>query len=199
MFTGIVEKLCEVVKLWQDGSILHYAVAIGEKIPLGASVSINGVCQTVVKEEEGVIFFDAIEESCRCSTLGNLKLHDLVNVERAAKIGDEIGGHFISGHISCKALITSIEKNIWSLKVPALFFSYLFPKGFVALHGISLTLCDVDKEKLLFTVHLIPETLKRTNLSQKKVGEELNFESDYLIQAIIESRKSFFVDSSYYL
>lgn len=193
MFTGIVQKLCKVISVIKEGSLLHYGVDIGESIPLGSSVAINGVCQTVVQEKNGIVFFEAIEESCRCSTLNELTTGEWVNVERAAKIGDEIGGHFVAGHISCKVLIQSIEKNVFTISLPSSYFAYLFPKCFVALHGISLTLCEVDVVNHLFTVHLIPETLNRTNLAHKKAGDFLNFEFDYLVQAVVESTRKFFI------
>lgn len=186
MFTGIVHAIGEVVELKKKEGLLQYAVAFPhEKLELGASVSIDGVCQTVVNMENDKVWFDAIEETLQRTTLGNLEAGRKVNIERAAKIGDEIGGHLLSGHIYGTARLARIEGNIYAFAIPREWMKYVFAKGFIAIDGISLTLVDVKEAE--FTVHLIPETLKRTTLGAKKPGDRVNLEFDALTQAAVET------------
>ncbi len=186
MFTGIIRAIGEVVELKNKANILQYAIAFPhEGLELGASVSIDGVCQTVVRIEGDKVWFDAIEETLKRTTLDRLAVGQKVNLERAAKIGDEIGGHLLSGHIYGRAELSKIESNIFTFKVPTNWQKYFFPKGFIAINGISLTLVDVEEG--LFTVHLIPETLQRTTLGKIKPGDRVNIELDALTQAAVET------------
>src|SRR5262249_50381006 len=146
----------------------------------GASIAISGVCQTVVDFNATSIWFDAIEETLKRTTLKHLQIGQHLNFELAACFGDEIGGHILSGHVFGTAVIDQIERfthhNILTVRCPIEWTKYLFEKGFIALDGASLTLVDVDCSKGLFTVHLIPETLKRTTFSHKKEGDLVNLE-----------------------
>ncbi len=170
-------------------SYLRYSVELpGELLAgleKGASVSIDGVCQTVVAIEEREVFFDAIGETLSRTTLDALAPGREVNIERAAKLGDEIGGHLLSGHIFGTAVLQKVEGNIYTFSHPHEWTRYLFPKGYVVIDGTSLTLVAVQKGT--FTVHLIPETLQRTTLGNKAVGERVNLEFDALIQAAVET------------
>lgn len=194
MFTGIIQKVVKVAEIIKQEELLSYALYfdkdLKKKLLIGASVSIDGICQTVTKIEGDLVWFDAIKESLDKTTLGTLLKGSEVNIERAAKIGDEIGGHLVSGHICCRAQIFSIKKNIYTLTAPSYWLQFIFPKGFVALNGMSLTVCEIIDEKY-FTVHLIPETLKRTTMGTKSVGDEVNLEVDYLVQAYLTKREHY--------
>jgi len=191
MFTGIIKGIGKVVACEKKGEILSYTVQFPphllDGIELGASVSIDGVCQTVVKIEHGQIWFDAIQETIERTSFKKMQIGQLVNLERAALFGDEIGGHLLSGHISGIALIRTIENNVYTLSCPAHWMPYFFSKGFIALDGISLTLSAVDKNQNSFTVHLIPATLASTTLGQKKVGDPVNIEIDAQTRAIVDT------------
>ncbi len=195
MFTGIITKTCPVTAVKMDRSLCRYAVALDGELLTGlktrASVSIDGTCLTVTAIDSTGVWFDAISETLNKTTLNSLKVGDLVNVERAARFGDEIGGHLLSGHIFGTATVEKIvnENGTYVLyfKCPPAWCKYLLPKGYVAIHGASLTLVDVDGTKGIFSVHLIPETLKLTNLGQKKVGDRVNIELDSSTQAIVDT------------
>lgn len=184
MFTGIIREIGTITQLMKKGEMLAYAVKLSTQgLETGASVSIDGICQTVVKIDQEGVWFDAIDETLKRTTLGERRVGDRVNIERSAKIGDEIGGHLLSGHISETATLTTIERNVYTFSIPST--KYLFSKGFIAIDGMSLTLVDVTENS--FTVHLIPETLKRTTLGQKGVGDRVNIEFDALTQAAVET------------
>src|SRR5690606_13372650 len=149
-------------------------------VTIGASVAINGTCLTVTRQEGATLYFDAMQETLRLTTLGDLKPGDKVNFERAARIGDEIGGHLLSGHIHTTATIVDIERpeNNCTLhfEVPQAWARYIFPKGYIAINGASLTIGDVLGNR--FNVHLIPETLRATIFSAARVGDRVNIEID---------------------
>ncbi|MCH9627660.1 MAG: Riboflavin synthase [Chlamydiales bacterium] len=186
MFTGIIQTIGTVIEVIQKKDLLSYALDFPhDHLQLGASVSVDGVCQTVVHMEGGYVWFDAIAETLKRTTLETLTVGQKVNIERAAKIGDEIGGHLLSGHIYGTARLHQVEGNIYTFECPTDCMKYLFSKGFIAIDGISLTLVQVEEN--FFTVHLIPETLKRTTLATKKVNERINLELDSLTQAVVET------------
>jgi riboflavin synthase len=194
MFTGIVQALRPVIEIIQQPGRLHYAVDLGqeltENLQTGSSISIDGVCQTVTRVDGHLVWFDAIEETLNKTTLKKLSHGQLVNIERAARVGDEISGHILSGHIYGTATITDIQKPqnnyIVTLQCPEDWIRYLFEKGFIALDGASLTVVDVSLEGQ-FIVHLIPETLQRTIFGTKKIGDLVNLEFDAQTQAVVET------------
>ena len=189
MFTGIVRGIGVIVRAELKNSILRYAV----RFPLmllnglerGASVSVDGICQTVVMIDQDQIWFEAIAETLERTTLKGVQKDKSVNLERAARFGDEIGGHLLSGHIYGTAPLTSIDLNIYTFRGSTAWMKYLFPKGYIAIDGISLTLVDVDQDS--FSVHLIPETFSHTTLGQKKPGEAVNIEIDSITQATVDT------------
>lgn len=195
MFTGIIRAVCSVATTKHSPNFLQYALEFPpsflEGLEKGASVSIDGVCQTVVSIENGKVRFDAIDETLKKTTIRNLREGMAVNIERSARFGDEIGGHILSGHIYGTVSIDSIHKyennHIVTFACNPEWMKYLFPKGFVALNGASLTVVDVMRERGLFTVHLIPETLVRTTFGQKQQGDLINIEFDTNTQAIVDT------------
>ncbi|MBP2197521.1 riboflavin synthase subunit alpha [Pantoea cypripedii] len=194
MFTGIVQGKAEIVAIEEKELFRTHIVKLPEELlpglALGASVANNGCCLTVTAVEGDRVSFDLIKETLRITNLGELQVGDLVNIERAAKFSDEIGGHLMSGHIMttaeiCKIIQSENNREVWfKLQDPAQ-IKYILHKGFVGIDGISLTVGDVTKSK--FCVHLIPETLERTTLGAKKLGHKVNIEIDPHTQAIVET------------
>lgn len=196
MFTGIVQGIAEIISIEEKHHLRTHIVQFPpEALPnlqLGASVSHNGCCLTVTKIEADHVSFDLMKETLCITNLGELKVGDKINFERAAKFGDEIGGHLMSGHIATTAMICKIirsENNceIWFelSDIAAHFMKFILPKGFVGIDGISLTVGEVNKNK--FCVHLIPETWVRTTLGSKKFMQYVNIEIDSQTQAIVET------------
>jgi riboflavin synthase len=193
MFTGIVQGMARVIGCEQDNGIMHLELDLpathAEQLALGASVAINGTCLTITEFNNTQVKFDVIDTSLELTNLGQLTLGDQVNFERAARIGDEIGGHLMSGHILCQAEIIDIssEGNNCSIRfaTPKEAAAYLLPKGFVGLNGCSLTLVDVDAES--FSISLIPETLKQTTFGLLEIGDRVNLEVDPQTQAIVDT------------
>ncbi len=193
MFTGIVQGVATIDEVTASTGLSTFAIKLPEShidnVSVGASVSINGTCLTVTQQEGSTLFFDAMQETLRLTTLGRLQAGDKVNFERAARIGDEIGGHLLSGHIHTTAKITRIEtpENNCTLEfeVPDAWAKYLFPKGYIAINGASLTIGEVNNNR--FNIHLIPETLRATTFSTVKVGDTVNIEVDSQTQTIVDT------------
>jgi riboflavin synthase len=195
MFTGIVQALLPVVELVRSPGLLRIGLALPEAqrrgLALGASVAVDGVCLTVAEMAGERVYFDAMAETLRKTTLGSLAEGDLVNVERSASVGDEIGGHLVSGHVMGTAEIVAIERpegnHAARFRVPAAWMKYVLPKGFIALDGASLTVVDTDRARGEFSVWFIPETLRRTTFGRKGVGARVNVEIDARTQAIVDT------------
>ena len=194
MFTGIVQGTAEVLAIEEKPNFRTHVIKMPtELLPglaLGASVAHNGCCLTVTAIEGDQVSFDLIKETLRITNLGEIKPGDKVNIERAAKFGDDIGGHLMSGHIITTAEISKIitsehNREIWFKVQDTSQMKYILHKGFIGIDGISLTVGDVTKSR--FCVHLIPETLMRTTLGEKRLGQSVNIEIDPQTQAIVET------------
>ena len=155
----------------------------------GASVAHNGCCLTVTETDGRTARFDLMAETLDKTNLGRLKAGDLVNLERAARFGDEIGGHLMSGHITATTEILRIERTVHNttmhFALPAALKPYILPKGFVGLDGCSLTVGSVGEDS--FCVHLIPETLRRTLFGTRQAGDTVNLEIDPQTQAVVDT------------
>ncbi|MFA3779129.1 riboflavin synthase subunit alpha [Yersinia sp. 1652 StPb PI] len=194
MFTGIVQGTAPVVAIEEKSNFRTHVVDMpAEMLPelaLGASVAHNGCCLTVTAVEGNRVSFDLMKETLRITNLGDIKVGDSVNLERAAKFSDEIGGHLMSGHIICTAEITKIytsenNRQIW-FRMPSFdLMKYVLHKGFIGIDGISLTIGEVVGNR--FCVHLIPETLSRTTLGKKRLGHRVNIEIDPQTQAVVDT------------
>ena len=160
-------------------------------LQLGASVSLDGVCFTVTKIDGSRVSFDAMQETLQKSTIGSLKNGDQVNIERSAKMGDEIGGHPMSGHVSTMAEIIDMSESennkSMTFKVDPSWMRFIFSKGFIGLDGASLTVVDADAKAGIFEVYFIPETLRLTRFGTKQVGDRVNVEIDPQTQVIVET------------
>ncbi len=199
MFTGIIQGSFSVSELEKKVGQTIFAVSLSTELllglKLGASVCVNGVCLTVSRINGNNVYFDVIAETLNVTTLKFLKLNDKLNIERSLKFGDELGGHIVSGHVDTTVKIINIQqpKNnyILTLQANSQFMEYLLPKGYVGLHGASLTIIAPDLINNTFQVSLIPETLRLTNLTGYQVGEELNLEIDRQTQAIVSTVKAY--------
>lgn len=194
MFTGIVQGTAPVVSIDEKSNFRTHVVKFPQELlpdlELGASVAHNGCCLTVTKVEDDLVSFDLMKETLRITNLGDVTIGSVVNLERAAKFNDEIGGHLMSGHIICTAEIVKIltsenNRQIW-FKMPSPdLMKYVLHKGFIGIDGISLTIGEVTKSR--FCVHLIPETLQRTTLGVKRLGDKVNIEIDPQTQAVVDT------------
>lgn len=194
MFTGIVQGKGLVVAIEDKGDFRTHIIELPEalisNLETGASIANNGCCLTVTKIEGNHISFDLVKETLRLTNLGELTVGSEVNIERAAKYGDEIGGHIMSGHIVTTAEVAKIitsENNlqIWFRIINKELMKYILHKGFIGIDGISLTIGDVVNNR--FCVHLIPETRDRTTLGRKRLGDKVNIELDPQTQAIVDT------------
>lgn len=194
MFTGIVQRLCQVADVRRKPGLMSYVIDLSEEasnhLKIGASISVDGVCQTVTSLQGSLAGFDAIQETLDKTTLCHLNEGQWVNIERSACFGEEIGGHILSGHVYGTARIARIENSENNKKfifdVPRAWMKYFFAKGYIALDGVSLTLVDVDAKGKL-SVCLIPETLRVTTFSFKTEGDEVNVEIDAQTQIIVDT------------
>lgn len=195
MFTGIVETVGTIKKLEQldDIWILEISVDADFSIDLkqGASVSVNGICLTFIDTPSNLLRFDVVKETYDRTNLAFLDKGDLVNLERSLSFGDEVGGHLVSGHIHCMGKVIKQQCNNRStdllIDLENNDTSYLFEKGYIAINGCSLTLGEIEFNA--FYLHLIPETLKVTNLSEISEGDYLNIEFEQSTVATVETVK----------
>lgn len=193
MFTGIVQGMGKVVKVVDEPQFRKLTIelpkGLSSNIQLGASIANNGCCLTVTAQSDQEVTFDLMQETLHKTNLSQLQVNDQVNIERAAKVGDEIGGHTVSGHIVGQAVITQIipghqQQQIWFSIDPS-WAKYILHKGFVAIDGCSLTIGEIEQGR--FCVYLIPETLERTCFGHRKVDDKVNIEIDSQTQAIVDT------------
>jgi len=160
-------------------------------LDLGSIVAINGTCLTVTAIDQGDVSFDVIHETLSLTNLGALGAGDLVNIERSFRVGDEVGGHILSGHVAgvvvLDEVVSSINERNLHFSAPVGIMKYLMHKGFVALDGASLTIASVDRVRNRIVVCLIPETIARTTLGQIDCGARVNVEVDAQTQAIVDT------------
>ena len=191
MFTGIVQGVGEVLYKNSHNTVTSLTIKLPnvEDLVIGASVSINGVCLTVVSLDSNSVQFDIIDETLDRTNLGDISAGDYVNIERSLKFGDEVGGHILSGHIFDTGIINSKAKKgdqmSLSILAPPSIHKYLTEKGYIAIDGISLTVGEVKDG--CFDLHIIPETMRLTILDSKEVGDIVNIEIDSNTQLIVET------------
>jgi len=194
MYTGITRGTFPITRIEREPNLLRYAVkldrALARGLEPGASVAIDGVCQTVVSLRGSEVLFDAIQETLDKTTLNELRLGARVSVERSYRIGDELGGHELAGHVVGTGTIERVVKDghrvSLRIGVPKSFMRYVLSKGFIAVDGSSLTVGDTFARGA-FDVHLVPETLRLTNLGGKRVGDRVNIELDARTVAIVDT------------
>lgn len=194
MFTGIVQGIAPIHSVVEKTNFKTHVIKMPQELltdlEIGASVAHNGVCLTVTKIDKDLVSFDLMTETLRVTNLGSLREGDYVNIERAMRMGTEIGGHILSGHIYCTAKVAQIipsENNLQiRFELPQTdVMKYILHKGFIAVDGISLTVGEVKGRQ--FSVNLIPETLQRTLIGQRHVGDLVNIEIDPQTQAVVDA------------
>jgi len=200
MFTGIVAGTAPIVEIGGDDAVRTFSVDLNgfdNDLEIGASVSLDGVCMTVVSLENGIVSFDAISETLGRTTLSKRLVGDLLNVERSLRLGDELGGHILSGHIIGTAEILKREENgdgvDFLISIPEGCNHFVLEKGYIAVDGMSLTIGKCDE--VGFFLHVIPETLRITSIGKKSVGDLVNIEIDSRTQAVVEAMMRMGVES----
>ena len=189
MFTGLVQSLAKVESIAPDGFgglKLRVNDSMAPTLELGESISVNGVCLTVVSFDATSFSFQVGPETVQRTVLGSLHTGEAINLERSLRVGDRMGGHFVSGHVDCVGTIYSRDANgewetVW-FNFPPENEELLITKGSVAIDGISLTVVDVLPTR--FSVMLIPHTLKHTTLGHKLPGSTVNLEFDQLAKYV---------------
>lgn len=185
MFTGLIEEVGSVTALERIGSSARLAVSASftpDDVKLGDSIAVNGICLTVVKLLRGGFVFDVSPETLERTAFRRLAPGSAVNLERALRLSDRLGGHLVTGHVDCIATVREREMAggniIFTFSLPPRFVRYLVEKGSVAIDGISLTVNSVGTDS--FTVNIIPHTGAKTSLNGRRTGEEVNIETDIL-------------------
>ncbi|MCH2182908.1 MAG: riboflavin synthase [Mariniblastus sp.] len=189
MFTGLVEEIGEVARIERSGDACQVTVAaerVAEGIQLGDSVSINGCCLTVVEAEGELLAFQAGSETLGRTNLGDLVSGSRVNLERALRSSDRLGGHYVSGHVDAIGRVASrVDQDDWAefrIAVPGELTRQMASKGSIAVDGVSLTLVEVSDSE--FSVALIPHTLEVTTLGDLRVDDAVNVETDILAKYV---------------
>jgi riboflavin synthase len=184
MFTGIITDLGKVRER-KPGAVTRLVIETKYDtagIELGASVACNGCCLSVVEKGPGWLAFEASNETLEVTTLGDWKVGSAVNLERALRLGDELGGHLVSGHVDGVGTIKSVRQDGGSVRLtvtaPKALARFIAPKGSIAMDGVSLTVNEVDGAD--FGVNIIPITLEATNLGHAHAGDRVNLEIDMM-------------------
>lgn len=189
MFTGLVETMGTVAALTDHAGGARLTVAAPayrDGVALGDSVAVNGTCLTAVASDDGRLTFELAPETLRKTNLGGVKPGDAVNLERALRVGDRLGGHWVQGHVDGVGALDERKPDAgWELfrfAAPPELHRYLVPKGSIAVDGVSLTLVEVSKAG--FSVALIPHTLAATTLGRLCPGAAVNLEVDLLAKYV---------------
>ncbi len=185
MFTGIIEELGTIEAIREDGLSVR-ANKVLEDARVGDSICINGVCLTVTAMQNGVFSVDTVPETRRRTNLGELALGDAVNLERALRPNDRMGGHFVQGHVEGTGSIEAVTQDgpalMLRFSAPPELLRYIVAKGFIAIDGTSLTV--VDRDERGFSVTIIPLTQEWTTLGRRKAGDRVNLETDILAKYV---------------
>jgi riboflavin synthase len=189
MFTGIIEETGTVKKIARGKNAITLVIRAGKAVrglKIGGSLAVNGCCLTATKMsargKSGLVQFDLLEETWKRTNFQFLQTGSLVNLERPLRAGDELGGHFVTGHIDGTGKILRWERSgadhVLDIAAPENVMRYVIEKGSIAIDGMSLTVAGVNNDS--FRVWIIPHTFEITNLSKRKAGEAVNLEADLL-------------------
>ena len=193
MFTGIVQTTLPINAIAKQTGLWSLSITLPENmmqgLTLGASIALNGACLTVTSIDECHVTFDVMMATLNLTNLNALEVGTQVNVERAARFGDDIGGHQLSGHVFGKVNVVEVERPennciVW-FEITDQFKPYIFDKGYIGLNGCSLTIAEVKQDR--FCVYLIPETLNITTYKDVKVGDQINLEVDSHTQTVVDT------------
>jgi riboflavin synthase len=185
MFTGLIEEIGKIKRITKGSRSYQYSIEaklILDDLKIGNSVSTDGACLTVVEKNASGFIVDIMEETVKRTNFSQLKIGDSINLERALKLSDRLGGHLVSGHIDGIGKITKIQKvdiaNLIHIEAPQEILNQLIQKGSVAIDGISLTVIEVSDRD--FQIGIIPHTAKETTLLNKEIGDLVNVETDLM-------------------
>ena len=198
MFTGIIEEISEIKNITSGAEskkleIKAKKILVG--LQIGESININGACQTVIQVKPDSFVVESVKETLKRSNLGLLKKGDRVNLERALKLSDRLGGHLLTGHVDCTTEVKSVSSDgnssVLEFSLPKDYSALVVEKGSIAIDGISLTIAELKTSS--FTVAIIPFTLKMTNLQDKRVKDMVNLEFDFFgkyVKRILEEKEN---------
>jgi riboflavin synthase len=200
MFTGIIEGVGRIAALESRGGDVRLRVEAGtlpfDAVQLGESIAVNGVCLTVIEFDALSFAADASNETLSLTTLGALEVGAAVNLERAMRPTDRLGGHLVSGHVDAVGRVLSIAEDAraqrWRFAAPAPLLRYIAKKGSICVDGVSLTVNEVDAEG--FEVALIPHTVSHTAFVQTRIGDAVNLEIDLVaryVERLLAARSEF--------
>lgn len=184
MFTGLVEATGKVTHIQNLGDQARYTIELPfqKELALGDSVATNGCCLTVASLENGSVSFDVLSQTLKVTSLGQLKEGSIVNLERALRPSDRLGGHFVQGHVDGTGEIADLSQHgqdhRFEVKLPASIHKYCIDKGSLAVDGISLTIAELTADSAVFWI--TPHTFEHTHLSAAKPGDKVNLEADLL-------------------
>lgn len=193
MFTGIVQGTGSVIEINKNNSVLNLNIKvpqpIAKKLTIGDSLAVDGVCLTVTRISDVNVSFDVVNETQNRTIISDYNKNSVINLETSLEFGQQVGGHLVSGHVQALGTIKEVEidgdtKNIL-LEIANNYSKYIFEKGYVAINGCSLTIGKVIKNT--FYVHLIPETLRATNLDSLIYGDKVNLELDQNTITIVDT------------
>ena len=191
MFTGLVEalgKISSVEKGVESAVFTFGSVPFADQLQVGDSVSVNGTCLTVINHDDNSFSVDVMTQTLKLTSLQTLQTGDGVNLERAALVSSRLGGHIVQGHIDGTGSIALLQPGEkWlqmDIQFPAELMKYVVPQGSICIDGVSLTVGSVSNNLNQITVWLIPETLAKTNLSAKNLGDLVNIEVDVLAKYV---------------
>lgn len=185
MFTGLVEEIGSIKSIQRHGSSLRLTIGAAkvlEGVKIDDSICVSGVCLTVIAHEADSFAVQVVDETLRKTSLGNLRISSRVNLERALRPTDRLGGHFVQGHVDGVARLVSFENQssgkLLRVELPNALLPYVIPQGSIALEGVSLTVARIEGNH--FGIALIPHTLASTTLGEAREGDMLNVETDLL-------------------
>jgi len=199
MFTGIIEEIGIIKSISHLGGGIRFSVqakSILEDLKIDDSVSLNGVCQTVIARTDSTFDFIAVEETLRKTTLNKFRTGQKLNLERALKVSARLGGHIVQGHVDCVGNVIALNQEstgkLIRIHFQSNFSKYIVPVGSIAIDGVSLTVAGKERDN--FYVAVIPHSIEMTTLKELRVGSEVNLEFDILgkyIESMIAEGKSY--------
>ncbi|TAM96354.1 MAG: riboflavin synthase [Rhodanobacteraceae bacterium] len=190
MFTGIIQSTGRIVRIEPRGGDARLVLAAPDigpvDVALGDSISVSGCCLTVIARDGDMLAFDVSSETLSLTTLGNLRQGDRVNLEKALRLCDRLGGHLVSGHVDGVGSIVAVEPDArsqrWTIEAPPALSRYIAAKGSVCVDGASLTVNAVSGDR--FGVNLIPHTVAITTFADRRAGDRVNLEVDMLARYV---------------